>query len=290
MKRLLCGTAVLAAALFMLAGCKAGYVEPDIKETKKITTITVPVTSVGSTDEDREKPAVSSETSEDASSGKIPESGDAGDIKYNIIDPGTSGEGEVEKGYYLVEAANDKLPYKIVVAMGEFSTGGYDIRFSGIDYDGTVLKLTVKETSPAEGDVVPQAITYPMCAIEFSKLPAQIKVVNESGYEYKCVFTRLETKTADLELIAWFSDGGGEILRKTYVYQTADGTYKYENVTSITEHWGAAKWKDTIESYGFAKTREEIVEIARKFHSCGYLMYPNDNKPHSPDEFLKTKT
>ena len=139
-----------------------------------------------------------------------------------------------------------------------------------------------------------EAITYRVCAVEISGRPHTFKVVDEGGSEYKCLLTRMEKTTGDSEkdgkLIAWFADGAGEIMHKTYVYELSDGRLRLENVKSVTERWGSPKWIDTVTGTAIVSTRQEAAEIAKKFGSCGYVMYPNDsNRPHSVEEFLANK-
>ena len=291
----ICCITAAAALLCCMAGCRAKKLMAETQEqcgtpTGKVTFKT-------------EKPSeatAASETSSEAKDaekekGEFPASGSVNGISYNLTTSSTSGDGSAEKGYYLFQSEKEEAyPYKVLIAMGMCSTGGYDISITDIEYDGSCMTITVKETNPPKDAMVTEAITYPTCAVELSELPLNIKVKSEGGYEYKCLLTRIEPTKTDSEkggkLIAWFSDGYGEIMYKTYVYELSDGRYRIENIKSVTEHWGATKWVDKVCGTAIVTTREEIVEESKKFGSCGYVMYPGDNnKPHTPSEFLAKK-
>lgn len=292
----ICCISAAAAVFFTIAGCRAKVPESETAAPVKVTTITVfgngnekpdPVIATSKPD--------GSTVSETELSGGFPSSGDVGGIKYKLISSSTSGGEKTDKGYYVFEGSSDGYPYAILVAAGQFNTGGHDIKITDIRYDGSEMTVTVRETEPAPTDVVPQVISYPTCAVELSALPVSIKVVGTNGLEYRCIFMRVEPakdrETLDKgKLIAWFCDGAGEIVQKTHVYELSDGRYRYENIRSTTVSWGATEWTDKVVGMGVVNTREEIVAVAKKFCSCGYVMYPGDgNKPHSPSEFLADK-
>lgn len=88
-----------------------------------------------------------------------------------------------------------------------------------------------------------------------------------------------------------FEDGAGEMMRQTYVYELSDGRYRFINVQSVTASWGSSKWKHVVKGTGTVDSREAIVEEAKKFQSCGFIMYAGDTvkKPHSVAEFLAKK-
>lgn len=291
--KIVCCITAAAALLCCMAGCRAKKLMAETQEqcgtpTGKVTLKT-------------EKPAETTAASEttsaettaaDTTKGEFPATGSVNGIGYNLTTSSTSGEGSAEKGYYLFQSEKEEAyPYKILIAMGERSTGGYDISITDIEYNGSCMTITVKETNPPSGAVVTEAITYPTCAVELSELPLSIKVKGEGGDEYKCLFTRTEPTKTDSEkggkLIAWFSDGYGEIMYKTYVYELSDGRYRIENIKSVTEHWGSPKWIEKIESMAVASTRQEAVEIAKKYGSYGSVMYPGDNNSYPADKFLK---
>ena len=285
-EKIVCCITAAAALLFCMAGCRAKLLMAETQEQCG--------TPTGKTTFKTEKPAQTT-TAAETTKGEFPASGTVNGIGYNLTTSSTSGDGSAEKGYYLFQSEKDEAyPYKVLIAMGERSTGGYDISITDIEYDGSCMTITVKETNPPKDAMVTEAITYPTCAVELSGLPLSMKVKSEGGYEYKCLLTRIEPTKTDSEkggkLIASFCDGYGEIMYKTCVYELSDGRYRIENIKSVTEHWGATKWIDKVCGTAVVTTREEVVEEAKKFGSCGYVIYPGDyKKPHTPAEFLAKK-
>ena len=62
-----------------------------------------------------------------------------------------------DRGYYVVEVEEDGYPYDVIISSGEQSTGGYDIQIMSVDYDGSLLTITVEETAPGPTDMVTEA-------------------------------------------------------------------------------------------------------------------------------------
>ena len=280
--RNICFIAASAALLFTAAGCRAKAIDQYVEESSVSTPISVikvkyedPTWNTGCLEYDPE------------STEKEPLSGSINGLKYQVISASASSAPD-GKGYYILGTGEGEFPYKIFVQAGEKSTGGYSIEITDLKFDGTTLTVKVKETSPSSKDAVTQAITYPYCAVEMNMLPENTRVIGESGYEYEKLGTRLDAAMLTGDWIACFSDGAGEIFNKTYVYKTADGRYKYINSTATTVSWGSTKWKETVTGNGIVVTKEEIVEVAKKSGSCGYVMFPDDRKkPHTVAEFLK---
>ncbi|MBO4449953.1 MAG: protease complex subunit PrcB family protein [Clostridiales bacterium] len=292
-KKTLCLGTAAAAVLFMLAGCMATHVKADSDkpQSDKVTTITVPLTTqpesrpdptTGPSETERE------EKEETSAPGKFPESGTINDLEYKVT-AASPAKSSRERGYYVYAPEKTELPYAILISAGEFNTGGHDISISGIQYDGNTLTITVSETSPASGDAVIQAITYPCCAVRFSKLPKSIKVVSDKGQEFKCLYYYNEASEIEPGYFAVLENGSGEIIQKTYVYKTPDGKYRYDHATATTTSWGSTHWNEVLKGSGFADTREEVVEAAKKFGSCGFVLYPGDNQARSISEFLAGK-
>lgn len=266
--KIISAAAVSAALLIAFTGCAEQKKDKktDDKEYKsEVTEESESETEETTTEETAAEPSDTSDAADSASDL----------LGYQIIPASTEG-GSDERGYYVFEDAEDMCPYKIVIAMGERSTGGYDIEITDVVYDGSALVITVKETSPDPTDFVTEAFTYPCCAIELTILPDDISVVSESGVEFECLNTYLDGSDIEDGWLCVIEDGGGEIMRKTYVYETADGGYEYINVESTTTSWGAATWNDVIKGSGTADTREEVVDAAEEFGSCGFVLLPGD--------------
>ena len=195
-----------------------------------------------------------------------------------------------DRGYYVVEVEEDGYPYDVIISSGEKSTGGYDIQILSVDYDGSLLTITVEETEPGPTDMVTEALTYPCCAVELSILPDEIKVVTTAGDELKNLDTSLSDSAIEDGWLCVLEDGAGEIMRKTYVYENADGTYKYINVESTTTSWGASTWNDVVKGSGTADTRDDVVAAAEDFGSCGFVLLPNDYQTvYTIEEFTAGK-
>jgi hypothetical protein len=111
----------------------------------------------------------------------VPEKGTAGDYEYRILGKDEYRPRQAKRGYYIDMLNQDGSPYYIVICSGEKNTGGYDIEIVGVDYQDGTLLITVKETSPAPGDMVTQAIEYPYCVLELDKLPSALHIVNTDG-------------------------------------------------------------------------------------------------------------
>lgn len=274
LKNLCCLTAV--SVLFGMTSCMVNKAQADINEPGNGPTMIM--ISTGS-----EKPA-------ESSSAELPESGIVNGLYYHLIPASSSGESGA-RGYYVFQDRQDKLSYKILIAAGRFSTGGHDIKITGIHYDGSKLNISVKETSPRDTDVVTEAITHPCCGIEIDKLPGDIEIVSETGARFEHLDSRLYHSEIEGGWIAVIQNGAGECMRMTYVYKTDDGRYKYVNVEATTASWGSPKWNKVVKGSGTVDSREAVVEEAKKFKSDGFVNFAGDatKKVHSIKEFLLTK-
>ena len=273
------------SVLFGIAGCKANQVKAETKASENgPTTIMISAT--------KEEPAETKvpETSAAESSAVLPESGIVNGLYYHLIPASSSGDSG-ERGYYVFQDRQDKLSYKLLIAAGEFSTGGHSIEICDIQYDGSKLKITVKETGPKDTDTVIQAITYPCCGIEIDQLPGDIEIVSETGTKYERLDTRLDESELEKGWIAIIQNGAGEHMWMTYVYKTDDGKYKYINVAATTVSWGSTKWNKVVKDKGIVDSREAVVEEAKKFKSDGFVTFAGDASKtvHSIKEFLAAK-
>ena len=283
-----------AVAVIALAGCTAKNIndaESAQDGTAEMTKLTES-TSVSTTESTEEN--VPAETAldtaadtdpEPAEPSKIPLTGNTGDLNYQILP--SSVEGLKERGYYVFEERESEYPCKIIIAAGEFSTGGHDIAIVDVRYDGSEVTVVVKETSPAPTDIVTEAFTYPSCGIELSTLPGMVKVTDPNGNEFNCLYFYLLEEDIEPDWIAVIKNGGGEIMHETYVYETVNGKYSYINVLSMTVSYGSTHWKEVVKGSGFADSREDVVEAAKKFGSYGFVIFPDDMQtPHTIEEFL----
>ena len=281
--RALCLAMSAALALTAFTGCATDVTMP-------FTEMTMPPlgTTTEAEEAEEETPADADPAATDTSvPSEISDSGNIGDLCYQI-ESATSDGAVSERGYYVFENNESKLPYTIYIAAGEFSTGGYDIEIVDVQYDGSELVIVVKETSPGPMDSVTEAFTYPSCTICLSILPESVKVIDLSGDEFNCLDTRITDAEIEDGWIAVLSDGAGEVILETYVYET-DGGYRYVNVTATTVSWGSAKWNRTIDGSGTAATRDEVVNAATEHGSAGFVRLPDDDTIYSTDDFISGK-
>lgn len=85
---------------------------------------------------------------------------------------------KVQSGYIYEE--KDGFFY-IVIFSGEKPTGGYGIKVISIEDNEGKTNIMVEETSPKEGDMVTQAITYPYTAIKVTGITPNINIFNKDG-------------------------------------------------------------------------------------------------------------
>ena len=111
-----------------------------------------------------------------------------------------------------------------------------------------------------------------------------------AGEELKCLDTELGDSAIEDGWLCVIEEGTGEVLLKTFVYENADGTYKYINVKSTTTSWGATTWNDVVKGSGTADTRDDVAAAAEEFGSCGFVLLPNDYQTvYTVEEFTAGK-
>lgn len=86
----------------------------------------------------------------------------------------------VNRGYYLEEMEDGS--YLLTVAMGEKSSGGYNISINDVLLNSET-KVYVYETYPDLNDFTTEALTYPIAQVKFSKKPKKLIVLNSETYE-----------------------------------------------------------------------------------------------------------
>lgn len=85
--------------------------------------------------------------------------------------------------------------------------------------------------------------------------------------------------------IAVLHGGGGEITHQTYVFKSDEG-YSYINTTSTTVSWGSPQWEEKVTDKGSAKTKEDIVEIAKENGADAFVTIPEDSATYKIKDFL----
>ena len=300
-KATLCITLAFAMAAGIVTGCgkarnkETGADEP-VKETtasESESSVLVPVNYGGD----------AYTSVKDSNGGVLPQSGEIEGCKFMIAERSDSSPMGKNRGYYIDMLDQPNSPYYVIINSGERNTGGYDIKVVDIGVqDGEVI-IIVEETSPSSNDIVTQVITYPSCAVEFDKLPENFRVINTMGEEFKETSNYNDNTSPDLPFddprlfeddyqipdgwIASFRNGAGEIMMETFVYADNNG-YKCINVQATTVSWGSTQWKNSFKSEMTAGDKDEVMEIAKKFGSDGFVIFPDDlNKACDVGEFLK---
>ena len=97
------------------------------------------------------------------------------------ISSGDSYNSQYKKRGYCIDVVDNK--YQYIICSGERSTGGYEIKITGLDVlNNETVIVTVEETTPAPDLVVTEAFTYPNCSISFShELTEGIIIKSSSG-------------------------------------------------------------------------------------------------------------
>lgn len=193
------------------------------------------------------------------------------------------------RGYYVFSMKNPDYPFLIDISMGEQDTDGYAIEIIDIAYDGSEMIVTVRETAPDDDAEVNDGPHYPGCRLQLSRYPDSLKIVNEDGDEIQIRYSNVVNAVGDWDF--YFEKADGNATYRTYVTKAEDGTYRYINVYDVTTY---VETKGITMEYifdefatGTADTKEELVEIAEKYGSCGNVTYRDDlfNKI-TPDDFL----
>lgn len=104
-------------------------------------------------------------------------------LEYEIKKQNSYNIEYIKKGYYVNELENGKV--NITIAMGERSTGGYEISIKNIKIKEEKVVIYVEEKSPAPTDRVTEAFTYPTVQVEFNKMPKNIDIKSiDEKYTY----------------------------------------------------------------------------------------------------------
>ena len=309
-KIILCATTAFALIAGFVTGCKVTNGErassgDAAEETSAAddNSITVPVETTGETSETSEPKPGDYRSVKEYYNGEVPDKGVLGEYEFELSDQYSSPLMIKERGYYVDTLEEPDAPYFIVICAGEKNTGGYGIKITDIGLQDGELWITVEETSPAPGDIVTQAFTYPCCVLKLNKLPPKFYVIDNSGKVLSDVNSDgtvisngnidVDPRTLEKDYklpdgwIASLRDGAGEIMYETFIYKDGTG-YKYINIISVTESWGATKWNNKFQSEGTCSNKDEVLKAAKDFGSAGFLVLPDDlSKTYSVDDFIK---
>ena len=309
-KIILCATTAFALIAGVVTGCKVTNGErassgDAAEETSAAddNSITVPVETTGETSETSEPKPGDYRSVKEYYNGEVPDKGVLGEYVFELSDQYSSPLMIKERGYYVDTLDEPNAPYFIIICAGEKNTGGYGIKVIDIGLQDGELWITVEETSPAPGDIVTQAFTYPCCVLKLNKLPPKFYVIDNSGKVLSDVNSDgtvisngnidVDPRTLEKDYklpdgwIASLRDGAGEIMYETFIYKDGTG-YKYINIISVTESWGATKWNNKFQSEGTCSNKDEVLKAAKDFGSAGFMVLPDDlSKTYSVDDFIK---
>lgn len=88
---------------------------------------------------------------------------------------------KASKGYYFWEEDGS---FTIFIASGEKPTGGFGIDVKYIEDNEGKTNILVEEKSPAPGDVVTQAVTYPFVIVKATGITNNFNVENTKGEKF----------------------------------------------------------------------------------------------------------
>ena len=104
---------------------------------------------------------------------------------YEIINNTNQSDSKYSTRGYYIEKMNNTDAVVVTIAMGMKKNRGYSIRIKYIDiyhYSEYVI-IYVEETSPNDGERVPDVITYPCAKIKFDKKPNSLDIINAETSE-----------------------------------------------------------------------------------------------------------
>lgn len=85
------------------------------------------------------------------------------------------------RGYLVWEEDGS---FVIFITSGEKSTGGYSINVKYIEDNEGITKISVEEKSPAPGDAVTEAITYPYIIVKAKGITDNFNIENTKGEKF----------------------------------------------------------------------------------------------------------
>ena len=103
-------------------------------------------------------------------------------VNYEDLDSelkSTIDEKKMEKGHILVKAEESEYYYLVVFA-GEKNTGGYGIEITKVSNQEGKTTVVVEETSPAEGMMTIQVLTYPLDIVKVKGISEDIKLTQSN--------------------------------------------------------------------------------------------------------------
>ena len=106
-------------------------------------------------------------------------------LRYEVINNLNNNNKTYEQRGYTYEYDNG---HKFTIAMGEKPTGGYSINIRKTKIKKLDIIIYVSEKEPGIGEIVTEALTYPITQIKLNTYPSKIQIVN---YDTDEVYPRL---------------------------------------------------------------------------------------------------
>ena len=106
-------------------------------------------------------------------------------LRYKVINNLDNNKTYKQRGY-TYEYDNGHI---FTIAMGEKPTGGYSISIRKTKIKKLAIIIYVSEKEPGLGEIVTEALTYPIAQIKLNAYPSNIQIVN---YDTNEVYPRLK--------------------------------------------------------------------------------------------------
>jgi hypothetical protein len=103
---------------------------------------------------------------------------------------------KTSKGYYFWEEGGS---FTIFIASGEKSTGGFGIDVKYVEDNEGKTNILVEEKSPAPGDMVTQAITYPFVIVKATGITNNFNIENTKGEKFSLLQNNKNTIVENAE-------------------------------------------------------------------------------------------
>ena len=236
-------------------------------------------------------------------SGPLTETGTAGEYKYEIEISGYFGIFKENSGYYIERTDGPDAPCYIIVCSGERSSGGYDIRIDEVTIQDDLLVIKVEETSPGPNSACTDVINYPYCVLKLNKVPEKLRIINQSGTEFKeydafderiqknLPYKDLRFLDKDYKIpegwVALLRKDYDEVMYDTYVYKDGTG-YKCFNIYVCRNFEESATWYHRFISENNCSSKEDVINAAKEFGSDGVMILPdNQSKSYSVNDLIK---
>ena len=201
--------------------------------------------------------------------------------EYILLDRTEYGP-DFERGWYIKEEEDAKY---IMICAGRENPDDPMMYVSYIkywesgkteNYDKLTLKVDFDESDETD---VQEGYKYPCCTLKCNKFPSKVIITTEDETEipFGGYIADMEDWSLDAAIEdnyeAVFTDGGTDREKRTYYYSTEDYGYRYINAVVTPE---AGESKILVKGTGYLYYKRDIVDVAKKFGSCRFVMVPGE--------------